>query len=82
MFNHALLSGGEQWYERIKDIGVPTLIIHGTDDPVLPYEHGLALSRTIPNSHLLTLKGTGHELHRDNWDKMVSAILRHTSVPS
>jgi pimeloyl-ACP methyl ester carboxylesterase len=48
--------------------------------PFFPDEHGLALSRTIPNAKLLTLNGTGHELHRDDWDAMVNAILRHTDA--
>lgn len=78
MFNHALLQGGERWYGRIGEISQPTLVIHGTDDPVLPYPHGLALTRTIPGADLLTLDGTGHELHPNNWAAMTEAIVRHT----
>lgn len=78
MFNHALLKGGERWHGRIGEIKVPTLVIHGTEDPVLPYPHGLALAKAIRGAKLLTLEGTGHELHRADWDTMVSAILAHT----
>ncbi|PAF13510.1 alpha/beta hydrolase, partial [Shouchella clausii] len=39
-FNHALLQGGEEYYDRMNEIRVPVLIIHGTEDPALPYEHG------------------------------------------
>lgn len=80
MFNHALLKGGERWYGTIGRIGVRTLVIHGTDDPVLPYRHGVALARKIPHARLLTLQGTGHELHKDDWDKIAGAILDHTSA--
>lgn len=78
MFNHALLTGGEQWYGRLAEISQPVLVIHGTEDPVLPYEHGLALTRGIPGASLLTMRGTGHELHQADWRSMVDAICAHT----
>lgn len=79
MFNHALLQGGEQWYGRIGRIAARTLVIHGTDDPVLPYPHGEALAREIPGARLLALEGAGHELHKDDWPKIVEAIMEHTN---
>ena len=57
MFNHSALAGGEEWFGRLDEIVAPTLIIHGTDDPVLPYAHGVALKAAIRNSTLLTLTG-------------------------
>lgn len=55
------------------------LVIHGTEDPIIPYEHGVALARTIPRSVLLTLEGTGHELHHEDWDTIIDAIFKHTT---
>jgi pimeloyl-ACP methyl ester carboxylesterase len=78
-FNHALLQGGEQWFDRLDEIAAPTLVIHGTEDLVLPYAHALALQAEIPNAVLLTLPGTGHELHRDDWSVIVEAIQQHTA---
>jgi pimeloyl-ACP methyl ester carboxylesterase len=80
MFNHALLTGAERWYNRIGEISVPTLVIHGTEDRVLPYPHGVALARTIPGAKLVTLSGSGHELHRDDWNVIANAILEHTTA--
>jgi pimeloyl-ACP methyl ester carboxylesterase len=77
-FNHALLSGGERWYGRLAEIDPPALIIHGTEDPVLPYAHALALERELPNGTLRTLTGSGHELHPDDWGVIVDAISTHT----
>jgi pimeloyl-ACP methyl ester carboxylesterase len=77
-FNHALLGGGEQWLGRLGEIAAPTLIIHGTEDPVLPYAHALALKVEIPHAELLTLQGTGHELHPDDWSLIIEAIQQHT----
>ena len=52
--NHNLLDGGERWRDRLPDLDVPTLVIHGTDDPILPHEHGVALANEIQGAELLT----------------------------
>ncbi len=78
-FNHALLQGTEKWLNRLDEIAAPTLVIHGTEDPVLPYAHAKALKAEIPNAELLTLPGTGHELHPDDWFVMIEAIQQHTA---
>ncbi len=67
MFNHALLKGDDFYEDEIKEINIPTLVIHGTEDIILPFEHALALVDEIPNSLLVTLKGTGHKNHSDDW---------------
>lgn len=78
-FNHATLGGGEEWVGRLDEITVPALIVHGTEDPVLPYAHGLALEAALPRSTLLTLEGTGHELHHADWPEIINAVIEHTS---
>ncbi len=78
-FNHAQLQGGDRWLNRLHEIAVPTLIIHGTEDRVLPYAHALALHCEIANSTLLRLEGTGHELHPDDWSTILKAIENHTT---
>jgi pimeloyl-ACP methyl ester carboxylesterase len=77
-FNHALVGGGEPWYGRLSEIHQPALIIHGTEDPVLPYAHALALERDLPDATLLTLTGSGHDLHPADWPVIVDAIAAHT----
>ena len=78
-FNHALLQGGEKWFNRLHEIAVPTLVIHGTEDSVLPYAHSLALQAEIQDAVLLPLPGTGHELHRNDWSVILEAIEKHTA---
>lgn len=80
MFNHSLLKGDDSYEGKLKGINIPTLVIHGTEDTVLPYEHGLALVNEIPHALLLPLEGSGHEIHCDDWDHIINAILNHTSV--
>jgi pimeloyl-ACP methyl ester carboxylesterase len=79
MTNHNAVEGGDRWRERLVELSAPTLVVHGTDDPVVPYGNGVALAREIPGAKLLALEQTGHELPRPTWDVLVPAILEHTS---
>ncbi|MBU8772629.1 alpha/beta fold hydrolase [Cytobacillus oceanisediminis] len=75
-FNHAMLQGGDVYFDRMDEISVPVLIIHGTEDPALPYEHGLALKKAIPYSELVTLDGTGHEIHSEDWNQIIDSVIK------
>ncbi|WP_242223405.1 alpha/beta fold hydrolase [Bacillus cereus group sp. BfR-BA-01380] len=75
-FNHAMLQGGEDYYDRMGEISIPVLIIHGTEDPALPYEHGLALAKAIPHAELVTLDGSGHEIHSEDWEQTIESIVK------
>ncbi len=79
-FNHAQLQDAEGWINRLPEIGQPALIIHGTEDIVLPYAHAEALLAELPRATLLTLEGTGHELPRDDWPTIVEAIVHHSAL--
>ncbi|TWD80475.1 pimeloyl-ACP methyl ester carboxylesterase [Kribbella amoyensis] len=63
---------------QLPGITVPTLVLHGTEDPLLPPAHGEALAREIPGARLVLLESAGHELPRPVWDVAVPAILEHT----
>ena len=76
--NHGLAAEGEMPREPLSTIAVPTLVIHGTEDPMFPLEHGEALAREIPGARLLTLEGTGHGVERSDWETIAHAILAHT----
>jgi pimeloyl-ACP methyl ester carboxylesterase len=78
MFNHALLRGGEDLYGKVGALRVPVLVIHGTEDPVLPLAHGKALADAVPHARLVTLEGAGHEIHRNDWDAIIANIVAHT----
>ena len=79
-FNHAFaVANTPGWRERLSEITVPTLVIHGTEDPILPFPHGEAIAEGIPGAKMLILDGCGHEIPRPEWDKVVGAILEHTA---
>jgi pimeloyl-ACP methyl ester carboxylesterase len=77
--NHAALADGELPHAPLSSIAVPTLVIHGTADPVFPLEHGQALAEEIPDATLLALEGAGHGVYRADWEIIVRAIIEHTT---
>jgi pimeloyl-ACP methyl ester carboxylesterase len=48
--------------DRLGGIGVPTLVVHGTADPVFSVEHAVALAEGIPDAELWLVEDLGHEL--------------------
>ncbi|MEV4563589.1 alpha/beta hydrolase [Nonomuraea sp. NPDC049419] len=46
----------------LSTIKAPTLVVHGTEDPLLPLPHGEALAAQIPGARLETVEGMGHSL--------------------
>jgi pimeloyl-ACP methyl ester carboxylesterase len=77
--NHAAIDSGDRWRERLGEVSVPTLVIHGTEDPMYPYGNAVALVKEIPGAQLLALERVGHEVPpRALWDVVVPAILQLT----
>ncbi len=69
----------------LKDIAVPTLVIHGTKDPLVPFEeHGMRLAAEIPSAQLLAAEGGEHVTiftHRREVQSKVSAFLKELNSP-
>jgi pimeloyl-ACP methyl ester carboxylesterase len=78
--NHSVIPEGDVPSEPISSIAVPTLVIHGTADPMFPLAHGQALAKEIPGARLLTLEGAGHGVDRADWGPIARAILTHTAA--
>jgi pimeloyl-ACP methyl ester carboxylesterase len=68
-----------RWRERLREITVPTLVVHGDEDPFFPHGNAVALAAEIPGATLLTLPGIGQGVPRVTWPDVVEALLRHTS---
>jgi len=68
-----------RWRERLSEITVPTLVVHGDEDPFFPHGNGVALAAEIPGATLLTLPGIGQGVPRAAWPVVAEALLRHTS---
>jgi pimeloyl-ACP methyl ester carboxylesterase len=78
--NHDYIAGDEGSREPLSSIAAPTLVIHGSADPMFPLGHGAALAEEITGASLLTLEGAGHGIDRADWDTVARAILEHTSI--
>ena len=63
--------------EALKRLNIPTLVIHGTDDPIINYAHGVVCAKVVPGAKLLTLKGVGHEIPAEIIPEAVEAIMKH-----
>jgi pimeloyl-ACP methyl ester carboxylesterase len=76
MTNHAVAEEGDLAHGPLDRITAPTLVIHGTADPLFPFGHGEALARAIPGAELLPLDGVGHQLPpRPWWPAVIAAML-------
>ena len=77
--NHDAIQDDGRQREPLCSIRAPTLVIHGTADPMFPIEHGTALAAEIRGAMLLRLQGAGHGIDRADWASIVRAILAHTA---
>jgi pimeloyl-ACP methyl ester carboxylesterase len=78
--NHDAIPDDERRRAPLSAVAAPTLVIHGTADPMFPLAHGAALAQEIPGARLMALEGAGHGVDRADWEPIVRAILEHTAV--
>ena len=76
--NHDVIADDDRSREPLSSITVPTLVIHGTADPMFPLGHGQALTEEIPGATLLPLEGAGHGIDEADWETITALILEHT----
>lgn len=76
--NHDAIPDDDRRRGPLSAIGAPTLVVHGSADPMFPIEHGEALAREIPRARLLRLADAGHGVDRADWPTLVDAIAEHT----
>ena len=60
---------------RLGEIRVPTLVIHGDSDPLVPYPNGQALAAEIPGAKFMTLPGVGHLPHIEATEVFNRAVM-------
>jgi pimeloyl-ACP methyl ester carboxylesterase len=67
-----LASGGRR--EALRAVKIPTLVIHGADDPLVPLACGEDVARAIPGARLLALERMGHALPMRVWPQILAGI--------
>lgn len=69
----AIIADGDR-RELLRNLSVPTLVIHGEADPLIPPEAGVDTAENIPGARLVTIPGMGHELPESAWPVLLDAI--------
>ncbi len=62
-------------YSALRRLELPTLIIHGLDDPFIPIEHSQKLGRTIPDSTTMWFENMGHDLPPYLIDSLIAELI-------
>lgn len=62
---------------KLGAVEVPTLVIHGDEDPLFPIECGRDIAATIPGAKMVVMEGVGHALPPPIWPQLVKAIATH-----
>ena len=60
--------------ERLKHVHVPTLVIHGNDDVLVPVENGRLVAEAVPGARYIEIDGMGHVLPKRVWPQVLDAI--------
>jgi len=71
----AILASGSR-KERLASVKAPTLVIHGTVDPLVRPEGGKDTAASIPGAKLLMVDGMGHAIPLPMWPQIIDAIDR------
>jgi pimeloyl-ACP methyl ester carboxylesterase len=74
----AILASGDRTSE-LREIVAPTLVVHGTADPLVRPSGGRATARAIKGSKLLKIPGMGHDLPRAIWTQLIDAIAENAA---
>lgn len=65
---------------QLVQVTVPTLVVHGLDDPLVDVSGGLALAKAIPAATFVGFPGMGHDLPRALWPELVRQITALTTT--
>ncbi|MEV6592222.1 alpha/beta fold hydrolase [Streptomyces acidicola] len=74
----AMILGGSR-ADALRQLRVPTLVIHGLDDTLIDPSGGKRTADLVPGAKLLLIPGMGHDRPRELWPEINDAIEAHTS---
>ena len=74
-FTAILASGSRR--RALRNVTMPSLVIHGDRDPLIPIRGGRATAAAIPGARFHAVKGMGHALPREAWPELVRTITNH-----
>jgi len=74
----AIVSSGDRT-EALRRLDLPTLVVHGTADPLVTVSGGEATAAAIPGAQLVLIEGMGHDVPPVHWDEIIDAIAATTA---
>ena len=63
--------------DKLRNLAVPTLVLHGDADPLVPVECGHATAMAIPDADMMTIPGMGHDLPEVLQPRIIARIAGH-----
>jgi pimeloyl-ACP methyl ester carboxylesterase len=69
----AIITSGSR-KKDLASVVIPTLVIHGGNDPLVPVDCGIDTANAVPGAKLKIIPGMGHMLHRSAWGEIIDAI--------
>jgi pimeloyl-ACP methyl ester carboxylesterase len=70
---HAISASGDRT-PSLRRLDIPTVVIHGAEDPLVRPAGGIATATAIPDARLKMIEGMGHDLPRELWPTFVEEI--------
>jgi len=64
--------------DALSSVAIPTLVIHGDADPLVPIAGGFDTAEAIPGAEMLVIEGMGHEMPEGAWPRLIDAIVELT----
>jgi pimeloyl-ACP methyl ester carboxylesterase len=75
----AILATGSR-ADGLRDLAVPTLVIHGLDDTLIAPDGGERTAELVPGARLLLVEDMGHDRPEELWPLLAEAIIEHTAA--
>lgn len=67
---------------RLSGLAMPTLVIHGTEDQLLPVDNGRLIASRVPGSRLEMFDGAGHLFFWEQPQRSAELVRGHAAVPA
>jgi pimeloyl-ACP methyl ester carboxylesterase len=75
----AVLASGSR-SEALRNLAIPALVIHGTEDKLVQPSGGERTAEVIPDAKLMMIDGMGHDLPPQLWPQVIDAIATHAAA--
>ncbi len=76
---HAIIASGSR-KPKLAAVKLPTLVIHGSIDPLVPPDCGKDVAATVPGAKLLMIPNMGHAIPIPTWPEIIGAITAHAKA--